>query len=389
MWGSHSMLAQFQGRAVPTQAPEAELWFGAHPLAPSSIEADGLPHRLDTFISDHPSEQLGDHVARRFGKLPFLLKVLAVDQPLSIQVHPSLEQARAGFVCERSRGVAADDPQANYRDDWAKPELLCPLSPFEALCGFRSIKEIIGLLSELGGDCFARAAACLGASPNAEGLREVVASWMRATGDEKATLYRSAIFGCSRAASQSKANRSDVARTLDLAERYPGDMGALVALLLRHLLLAPGTGLYVPPGTLHAYLHGFAVEVMASSDNVLRGGLTPKRVDVDELLALTHFDADSSSQIQLVTSSTVERIFITDTPHFRVSFVDVATHMPWCANPRTGPEMLLCLGGGLLALSATGEPLSLSGGECAWISADEDVYCVSGAGKGCRVQVGE
>ncbi len=383
------MLAQFQGRAAPTQVPEAELWFGAHPLAPSTIEAGGLRHELDSFIRDYPSEQLGGRIARRFGKLPFLLKVLAVDQPLSIQVHPSLEQARAGFARERSRGVAADDAQANYRDDWAKPELLCPLTPFEALCGFRPIEELIALLSELGGDCFARAAAHLRALANAEGLREVVASWMKATGDEKATLYRSAIDACSRAAAQSKPSSSDVARTLDLAELYPADMGALVALLLRYLVLAPGTGLYVPPGVLHAYLRGFAVEVMASSDNVLRGGLTPKRVDVDEFLALTHFDADSLSQVQLVSSSPLERTFITDTPHFRVSFLDIGTHSPWCASPRTGPEMLLCLEGSLRVLSASDEALSLNRGECAWISADEDVYCASEAGKGCRVQTGE
>jgi mannose-6-phosphate isomerase len=387
-WGSHSLLAQLQGRPFPTVAPEAELWFGAHPLAPSEVEINGSNRKLDSLVADDPGAQLGSDVARRFGRLPFLLKVLAVDQPLSIQVHPSSEQAKLGFLGERARNIAVNDSRANYRDDWAKPELLCPLTPFEALCDFRPIDEIIELLAALGGSCFGRAEATLRRQPDATGLRDVVATWMHATGDEKAALFASAINACSRAQAQTACGVADSARTLALACRYPGDMGVLVALLLRYYVLSPGVGLYVQPGVLHAYLRGFAIEVMASSDNVLRGGLTPKNIDVDELLALTSFDSDSFAPLQRQQRGPLEYVFDTDTPQFRTTIIDVEKHTTWCAHTRLGPEMLLCVAGRLSVTSPSIESLVLDPGECAWVPANEDVYCASGAGQGVRVQVG-
>ena len=211
---------------------------------------------------------------------------------------------------------------------------------------------------------------------------------MRSTGKDKDALFGSAIEACSAARMQSRLESHDTALILELAERYPGDIGVLVALVLRQLTLSPGMGLFVPPGVLHAYLSGFAIEVMASSDNVLRGGLTPKRVDIDELLNLTNFRSNPPTLVQLERRSPIEQHFVTETPYFRVSCVDIGGSATFCANHRTGPEMLLCAKGSLCLVGSREANLPLATGECAWISADEDVYCLSGEGQGYRVQVG-
>jgi len=170
--------------------------------------------------------------------------------------------------------------------------------------------------------------------------------------------------------------------------RYPGDMGVLVALLLRHRVLSPGTALFVPAGVLHAYLRGFGIEVMANSDNVLRGGLTPKHVDVGELLDVANFESEPPVIVALEDRGPLEKIFAIDAPHFSVSRIDIKQHTSWCASRRLGPEMLLCVDGTLNLLGARDDKLALARGECAWISADEDIYCVSGAGQAFRVQAG-
>jgi mannose-6-phosphate isomerase len=387
-WGSYTILAQFQGRGAPTPTPEAELWFGAHPQAPSSIEVDGETYRLDAFINRDPQSQLGIELMRRYDRLPFLLKVLAVDQPLSIQVHPSQAQAQLGFQRERARAIAVDDAKANYRDNWPKPELLCPLTEFEVLCGFRPVDELIDLFETLGGDCFKAAKKTLESNPNPHGLRQLVASWLNASRSTQDSLFTAGMQAFEALLGQSNSRHYDVAFLLDLAVRYPGDMGVLVALLLRHRVLSPGTALFVPAGVLHAYLRGFGIEVMANSDNVLRGGLTPKHVDVGELLDVANFESEPPVIVALEDRGPLEKIFAIDAPHFSVSRIDIKQHTSWCASRRLGPEMLLCVDGTLNLLGARDDKLALARGECAWISADEDIYCVSGAGQAFRVQAG-
>lgn len=382
------MLGQLQGRPTPTVVPEAELWFGAHPQAPSSFEIGGETFRLDTYLREHQLEELGPDVSGRFGRLPFLLKLLAVEQPLSIQVHPSAEQAKAGFDRERARGIAIDDAHANYRDDWPKPELLCPLTPFEALCGFRPTEELIAAFEALGGDCFGHAAATLASAPNADGLRQLTMHWLSATGGEKTRLYESGLAACSSALARSGSGSESARFVCELSARYPGDMGVLVALLLQRWSLQPGDGLFVPPGVLHAYVKGFAVEVMATSDNVLRGGLTPKHIDLPELLNIVNFAAAPVRLAPTEARGPLETAYVTDSPQFRFSTIEVRAHASYCARPRVGPEMLLCLEGNLDLVGARRQQLELSRGQCALISANEDVYCVAGAARAARVQVG-
>ena len=386
-WGSLELLPKMLGTPVPSAAPEAELWFGTHHNAPSSIRLEQGTQRLDVVIEQDPLAQLGARTLEQFGQLPFLLKILAVGRPLSIQAHPSAEQARVGYKRERAQGISPTDPRANYRDEWPKPELLCPLTEFNALCGFRPVSELVRMFGALGGACFSAAAQVLRNRPEPEALRDLVSTWLTAKDDTRLSAIRSGLEACRSATSKSDV-AADAQLALDLAALSPGDSGVLVALLLKHVHLSPGEGLFVPAGAMHAYLGGLAVEVMANSDNVLRGGMTPKHVDVAELLSVVRFSADPPQLVPLGGSDGLEQFFEVAVPHFRVSRVCVEPQRHWCASTRIGPEMLLCVEGQLNVMSPTTESLMLGPGECAWVCATEDAYCAAGRGTAYRVQVG-
>jgi len=385
-WGSHEQLARLMGREQPAAEPEAELWFGAHPVAPSAVLATG--EQLDGLIARDARAQLGDFTLERFGRLPFLLKVLAVEQPLSIQAHPSSEQARAGYLRERAQGLSYADPKANYRDDWPKPELLCPLTRFDALCGFRPADRLSRLFDILGGDCFSRARQVLRDEPAPAALRHLVSSWLGAQGEQRVSLVGAGLAACEAARDRDDQAGEDARLALRLSELYPNDPGVLVALTLEHLHLEPGQGLFVPAGVMHAYLGGMAVEVMASSDNVLRGGLTQKHVDVPELVSLLRFAPSPPHVVQLTATDGLEQHYRVDVPHFRVSRIQVEGYRDWCAAARVGPEMIICVAGRISVIGAAAESLALNPGDCAWIDAAEDVYCATGQGCIYRVQVG-
>lgn len=269
-WGSRSLIAALEGRGVST-TPEAEVWFGAHPGGPSVIE-DGSGRALDAWLAE------GHDGAP--ARLPYLLKLLAAASPLSIQVHPSKAQAEEGFAAES--GLAADAPERNYRDDNHKPELLVALSDtFEALCGLRPLAETRRLVESLGDGV---GAAALRARLEQDGdeeevLRTVIAWLLSGSADlEVASLVDSAALATS---TEFSSSLNAVRR---IASVYPGDPGAVVAMLMNYVMLGRGEAVFLRAGMLHAYLSGLGVEVMAASDNVLRGGLTAKHIDVDELL---------------------------------------------------------------------------------------------------------
>lgn len=269
-WGSRSVLAELQRRPVPSPGPEAELWIGAHPADPSRT-ADGTP--LTEVIGADPDGVLGAATAARFGpRLPYLLKVLAAEQPLSLQAHPDPEQAQQGYAAEEAAGVPRDAPQRRYADPYHKPELLVATSEFRALCGFREPGESAELLGHLGLPALAPVVAALAGGDLAAAVRLLL------TAPQPAQLVRAVVAA------------TDDPLTLQLAAAYPQDLGVVVALLLNRVTLAPGEGIFMPAGNLHAYLHGTGVEIMAASDNVLRGGLTPKFVDVPELLRVLRYE---------------------------------------------------------------------------------------------------
>jgi len=330
-WGSRTVIPDLLG-VEPDGQPAAELWFGAHPDDPSPVP--GLDSTLDTLIAATPDELLGAATAARFGpRLPFLLKVLAVESALSIQVHPTLEQARAGFAAEDAAGIARDAPNRNYRDTNHKPELLCALSPFEVLCGFRSIEDSLRLfdawdLAEL------QALRALLAGP--DGLR--AAFTMLLTLDAPGALV--AAVGA-RAASVSRHDEwAGVARAVRLmAEDFPGDIGVVLGLLLNYVRLEPGEAIYLDAGTLHCYLRGTGVEIMANSDNVLRCGLTAKHIDVDELLRITGFG-------ELADPRWPRGAFGFDAPlaDFRLGVHDDGGELDYVYQPGS-PRIVLCTEG--------------------------------------------
>lgn len=288
-WGSRTSIAELRGRPTPSPAPEAELWMGAHAGAPSISVRDGDRCTLGERIARAPEAELGRRVVGTLGReLPFLLKILAAEQPLSLQAHPTLEQARAGFAAEEASGVPRNAPHRNYKDANHKPELICALSPFDALCGFRALDDTRALFAELGtlDELSERLR---------DGLRDAFGWLMGLDRARQTAMVDATLAACARAPCPRFARER--AWALRLGEAYPGDVGVIGALLLNLLRLEPGEAIYLPAGNLHAYLQGVGVEIMASSDNVLRGGLTPKHVDVPELLRVLDFQDGPVSKV--------------------------------------------------------------------------------------------
>lgn len=353
-WGSRTALPALLG-LPDTGGPQAELWLGAHPLAPSRTEA-GQP--LDAFLAEAPSQRLGASAVARFGpRLPFLLKVLAAAEPLSLQAHPSLAQAQAGFAREEALGVPLTAPHRNYKDANHKPELLCALTPFTALCGFRRREDTLRLFEGLGLETSRLRAQGLGAW----------FSWVLT--ERPAREVEQAARGAQAGVDGFDA---ECALALRLAQAYPGDVGLLGALALNLVTLAPGDALYLDAGNLHAYVEGVGVELMANSDNVLRGGLTPKHVDAAELLSVLDF-RDGPVEV-LRPSGSPEAVYETPAADFRLSRLELhGEHAP----PRRGPEVLLVTEGHLVA-RAGAEERRLSRGEALFVGADEGRLALSG-----------
>jgi mannose-6-phosphate isomerase len=377
-WGSRRFLAGLEGRPSPSATPEAERWFGAHPTAPATLHlADGTVRPLDAAIAADPVGLLGAEVVERFGpRLPFLLKVLAAAEPLSLQAHPSAARAQAGFSDEEAQGVPLDAPHRRYRDAWPKPELLRVLTPFTALCGFRDPALTLDLLAALGVDELAWLADDLfrdGVVAIAPAVRRLLTL---ADGERNPVVAAVAARAADLTDDADWGREARVVRAL--AERYPDDPGVVVALLMRLLHLAPGDALHLPAGNLHAYLEGAGVEVMATSDNVLRGGLTAKHVDVDELLQVLDDRPGDVPWVTPVAGVPGERVLPAPTPYFRLSELAPRSGAA-VALDRRGPQVLLCTAG-RAEIATDGASLTLARGEAAFTAA---------AARDVRVAVGD
>ncbi len=365
-WGSRSAIAALQGRPFPTATPEAELWLGAHPASPSRI---GNGVGLDAALAEHP-EWLGAYTEERFSKLPFLLKVLAADTALSIQAHPSLSQAREGFLRENAAGIPLTAAFRNYKDDNHKPELLCALSSFEALSGFRHPIALAAIFDLLGAEPFLSWAKYLRQAAPEEALRFLFGTSMGLDAEPRAKAIDALVNGAWRLRSHSAEFVKVADWIVNLADIYPGDAGVLSVLFLNYIALEPGEAMYLPARRLHAYLKGTGIEVMANSDNVLRGGLTPKHVDVPELLRVLQFVPDEVAVMRPAMG--LETTFTTEAAEFELS--RIAVDGAWGARA-LGPEILLAVSGSLTA--ASGE--TLASGYGAFVPAGESFELV---GKG-------
>lgn len=386
-WGSRTEIASFLGRPTPSPLPEAELWIGAHPKAPSRVVGRGSAatageDRLDRVIRSDAAAILGPVVCDSFGpELPFLLKVLAAAEPLSIQAHPDREQARAGFARENAAGVPLDSPSRNYRDANHKPELVSALTPFVALKGFRAPDAIARSLVPFAGHELQGALGPIGeAQPGA--LRRLLQRLLGLPAEERARLLGRAADEASRRAGSDPAWLW-VSRLL---ARYPGDTGVLAPLYLNLVTLRPGEALYLPAGELHAYLEGTALEIMASSDNVLRGGLTPKHVDVDELLATLVFEPRPPEVLRGTETGPGERTYRTPAREFELSLIDVGPDREHTSAPGHGVEVLLGVEGSV-SVRAAGASASLARGHAVLAPASLPVYALAGEGRVARARV--
>ena len=282
-WGSPTAIYDLLALA-PTGQPAAELWLGTHPTAPSEVSgpADGTAVGVTTGAAEIGRISATEVV----GELPFLFKVLAADKALSLQVHPDLAQARSGFAAEDAAGVPRDAPHRRYRDANHKPELIVALTPFRALAGVRDPGVTLAVVEGLGCPGLVEAFAPLERDPRG-GAAEVLRRLLTMPAAEGKALAAGVVEAAAAVAPGAEADlvrAAELVRLLDVA--HPGDVGVAAALLLTDVTLRPGQALFQPAELLHAYVHGVGIEIMATSDNVLRGGLTPKHVDVDELLAV-------------------------------------------------------------------------------------------------------
>jgi mannose-6-phosphate isomerase len=382
-WGSRTAIAELLGRPSPSAGPEAELWIGAHPKAPSRIVAPAGLGTLDHAIANDPVGILGREVCDHFGnELPFLLKVLAAAEPLSIQAHPNHDQARRGWERENAEGVPADAPHRNYRDSNHKPELVCALTPFVALKGFRPLAEIARNLESVARPQVAPELGRLAREQTPVTLRAFFARLMTLEPEEQAPLLEHAAGEAGRHRERDLAWEW-VARLLT---RHAGDVSVLAPLYLNVVTLAPGDALFLPAGELHAYLEGTALEIMANSDNVLRGGLTPKHVDVPELLATLVFEGWAPEVLKPTEARPGERVYRTPADEFELAILDVEPDRPSVPRPGRGVEILLGLTGATRLL-AGGQATPLGPGRSVLVPAAVATYTIEGSGRVCRAGV--
>lgn len=375
-WGSKTALTDLYGIANPQNQPMAELWMGAHPKSSSKIqdEAGDTRSLRDVIEADKPT-LLGEKVAARFGELPFLFKVLCADQPLSIQVHPNKQASEAGFARENAAGIPLDAAERNYKDPNHKPELVFALTPFLAMNAFREFSEIVSLLQPVSGAH--KLIAHFLENPSAERLSELFAGLLNMQGEEKSRAL--AVLKATLASQQ-----GEPWETIKfIAQFYPDDSGLFSPLLLNVVKLNPGEAMFLFAETPHAYLQGVALEVMANSDNVLRAGLTPKYIDIPELVANVKFVGKPASELltrPVKQENALE--FPIPVDDFAFSLHDLSTHESPLAQQSAA--ILFCVEGEAV-LRRGDERLVLKPGESAFVAANESPVAASGVGRLARV----
>jgi mannose-6-phosphate isomerase len=394
-WGSTSHIPKLTGLPLG-DGPVAEMWFGAHPAAPSRVGDD---RGLDELIEAAPARHLGSPVADTFGpRLPFLMKLLAAAEPLSLQVHPTSERARIRYAEQNAAGIALDASERSYRDASHKPELVHALTRFEGMAGFRDVQKTAEILRLLGLPWLAAVADRLEASTTPfQTLRDVVTAMLAERGpgleqrlQELKAAARTAEARAHRPGSrirppevaQDSVDRESVrvfAQTSQLVDRYPSDPGVLVTLLLNHVVLAAGESMYIDAGVIHAYTSGFGLEIMAASDNVLRAGLTPKHVDIAELLDITNFTPIPPPRWAGVPLDDVEGVLLAPpVEEFELLVARLEPGRPLEHAAR--PLIVLCLDGEVEVSAETGSE-RLARGEAVFVEARDGTSRVSGTGR--------
>ncbi len=342
-WGSRTAISALTGAPVPSKTPQAELWMGAHIKAPSSVLHDGNWISITEWIESAPVETLGQSVAAKFdSKLPFLMKFLAAEQPLSIQVHPNLAQAKSGFDSENQFGIPWDSAQRNYRDENHKPEIICAVTPFWALNGFRCRDEITELLNHIGAHRVRKLWEECIESSEADATCLFFFRILELDSGSLASVIHDLIKAIATVPPEDDPIIQWIPR---LNASYPNDVGLLCALILNVVRLSPGEAMYLPAGRLHAYLEGAAIELMASSDNVLRGGLTNKHVDIPALKAVVDLKPTPIEIMRPASISRTEEVYKTAVEEFRLSRILVSRKTHFRATGNLSVAIFLCIEG--------------------------------------------
>ncbi len=371
-WGSYVSIASLQGREIPSAQRESELWMGAHEEGPSGTDREGGPD-LATVVAADPVAELGEECVSRFGpRLPFLLKVLAPGRAISIQAHPSAEQAMA---------VRAATGDSVYVDDWAKPELLLAISPFEVFVGMRGQRSVAELAGRLRVPRLTELVekAAVADDPAHALLGSVLAT----PAEEVADFAREVVAACVRLESRGGELGDAAAAVVRVAEEHPDDIGLVVLLLMHHRVLQSGEYIDVAAGVLHSYVRGLGIEVLANSDNVVRAGLTSKPVNVPELLRIVDPLADGVAGRARVVEPGLET-FDSASDRFRLFKVAPGRVLPGDHRPR----IVFCLRG-RVTLTSAARTLDLGDVESAFLPAGEGTVGLEGAGEVYVVTVPE
>ncbi len=361
-WGSRTLIPALLGLPAPTPDPWAELWVGAHPGGPSTL-ADG--------------RSLGDVEP----DLPYLLKLLSAVEPLSLQAHPDAEQAARGFAAEQAAGIPYDSRERTYKDPHPKPEMLVALTPFSALCGFREPGDALRLTLALDCPALEPLARALDQEDPSTALRDAFTVGMAVDPQRRTPIVVAAAAAAAGRAADPSTDPSDArayAWVARLALLHLGDVGALAPLLLQTVTLEPGEALAMPSRTLHAYLAGAGVEIMGSSDNVLRGGLTSKHVDVDALVDLVRFEARPLPFVEPEQVAPKVEMYDSGVDSFRLLHAEVTQGGP-VAVPASGPRLALVTSG-MVELHAGGGSLMVAPGHAAYVSAECGPLELTGTG---------
>ncbi|MBN2652407.1 MAG: mannose-6-phosphate isomerase, class I [Spirochaetales bacterium] len=376
-WGDTKFIPNLLGEKNKKNLPYAELWMGAHSKLPSKVVEGEEAMPLDQLIEADPEIFLGDEVAKKFhNSLPFLFKVLSAASPLSIQAHPNKKMAEEGFARENSLGIPLDAPFRNYKDDNHKPEIICALTDFTAMKGFRVIDAIIENFNSTNIDELITIAKTLDSNNPEESLRLFFKSLFEIDND----IIEKICFELKRNSSKSL----EFKWVKKLLEFYPNDIGVLAPLYLNLVELKPNEALYLGAGELHAYLEGSGMELMANSDNVLRGGLTPKHIDLVQLNAVLEF---CSSEVNIIRPEQVgvESIFTTPSDEFLLTMIDVdgVVELP----AQNSISIMICVDGEIEAKDFREIIFSVERGNSFLVTPGEEPIVFSGKGRIYRASV--
>lgn len=376
-WGSKRFIPELLGKKPPYEKPQAEMWMGAHKKAPSKVIIDNAIIPLNRLIAKYPEDILGYSISKKFyGEMPFLFKVLSASKPLSIQAHPDKAQAEAGYIRENNMLIPADAPNRSYRDNNHKPELICALTEMWALKGFRHTREILELFEPL--ECISGKAGIdiLKKDPDVKGVQSFFMHLMSMERPMAVDLVNSAIDSIKVLREKNNAYEW----MIRLNAEYPGDIGVLSPLYLNVIKLTPGDAIFLPARELHAYLSGSGLEIMANSDNVLRGGLTQKHIDKDELMRMLSFTPEKPQVMTGQNESGFETFFNTPSEEFFLSMINLPEKKStYKKEGERSIEIMLCTEGmASITDSFHGNSLEIKKGNSILIPAAVSGYTIQG-----------